>query len=596
MTEKELEIAVTAHEMQRLELKESFGAECVEAACAFANANGGYIVIGVDNKGRLAKSPLRTEALRDYENRIATATEPSVAVDAEKVAFRGGQVVVLEVLENPLKPVAAKGRSFIRKGSVNHQMTPAEIAECHLKSTGASMDAVIVPGVTRDDLDMDAVREYMAKAVSEGRRGFLPDEDPWLVLKKMQWVKSETEITRAAYLLFAKEPQIMFPQAIIHAGVFRDEGALILDSCDVEGNIQNQVEKAIEFIKRNIRRSIVVTGKAEHDRVWEYPIEALRETITNAVCHRDYSSPHDIQVKIMEDHLVVISPGLLPFDMDIDILEDPRHGSRPRNKLIAQAFYDIHLIEHYGSGIGRIKSECAKNGNGFPELSQKYGSFITVYDSRLKQETGVAGKRSPEGEFESAASGMNGGIKGGMKSGMKSGMNGGMKSEGDTKKDVKTETAILILLKSSSKMSIDVMSAKLLLSRNAVAKQLDKLKRKGAVRRVGAANGGYWEVVSDTISGTINRGDGPINEPVNDSREVVNEPVNGMGETVNETVNEIEKLVVTRPGIKLVEIVRLTKKSRATIARGISFLKDHGQIEYRGSDKTGGYYAVEQED
>ena len=154
---------------------------------------------------------------------------------------------------------------------------------------------------------------------------------------------------------------------------------------------------------------------------------------------------------------------------------------------------------------------------------------------------------------------------------------------------MKTENAVLILLKSSSKMSIDIMASKLLLSRNAVAKQLAKLKRKGAVRRVGAANGGYWEVVSDTINGTINQGDDTINETVNDSREAVNE-------AVNETVNEIEKLIVTRPGIKLVEIVRLSKKSRATIARGISFLKDHGQIEYRGSDKTGGYYAVKRED
>ena len=82
MTETELETAIRAHEMQRLELKESFGAECIETACAFANAQGGRIVLGVDNKGDLARLPLRFEALRDYENRIATATEPSVAVDA----------------------------------------------------------------------------------------------------------------------------------------------------------------------------------------------------------------------------------------------------------------------------------------------------------------------------------------------------------------------------------------------------------------------------------------------------------------------------------------------------------------------------------
>ena len=70
MTEKELECAIKAHEMQRLELKESFGAETIESACAFANADGGYIVIGVDNRGNPSRLQLREEALRDYENRI----------------------------------------------------------------------------------------------------------------------------------------------------------------------------------------------------------------------------------------------------------------------------------------------------------------------------------------------------------------------------------------------------------------------------------------------------------------------------------------------------------------------------------------------
>ena len=161
------------------------------------------------------------------------------------------------------------------------------------------MDAVIMPGVTRDDLDMDAVRRYMKKAVKEKRRNFSNDDDPWDILKKLEWVKSETEITRAAYLLFAKEPQIKFPQAIIHAGAFKDDGCYILDSRDIDGNIQDQVDETLVFIKRNIRQSIVVSAKAEHDRFWEYPIEALRETITNAICHRDYGSPHDIQIKIL---------------------------------------------------------------------------------------------------------------------------------------------------------------------------------------------------------------------------------------------------------------------------------------------------------
>ena len=75
MTIGELEIIVSKNEMQRLELKESFGAECIESACAFANAGGGFIVIGVDNKGNPSQRQLRFEGLRDYENKIATATE-----------------------------------------------------------------------------------------------------------------------------------------------------------------------------------------------------------------------------------------------------------------------------------------------------------------------------------------------------------------------------------------------------------------------------------------------------------------------------------------------------------------------------------------
>ena len=384
MTSEELETIVRKHEMQRLELKESFSTECIETACAFTNAQGGFIVIGVDNDGNPSKHQLRFEGLRDYENKISTATEPSVAVDAEKVEFRGREVVVLRVIENPLKPVAYKGRCYIRKGSVNHQMTPTEIAECHLKSTGGSMDAVFVPGATKDDLSMDAVRKYMRRSVEKKRRSYSEDEAPWEVLLKLEWVKSETEITRAAYLMFAKDTQRKFSQAIVHSGAFRADGALIVDSLDSKGNIQDQIDDAMAFIKRNIHCALVITpGKVDHDPMWDYPLDAVRETLANALCHRDYGAPYDIQVKIFEDSLCISSPGQLPFDMPMEFLMKPTHPSRPRNKIIAQAFFDMGIIERYGSGIKRIKGECDKNGNSYPEWSDLHGEFATTYRPRV---------------------------------------------------------------------------------------------------------------------------------------------------------------------------------------------------------------------
>lgn len=480
MNAEELEKIVRRHEMQCLELKESFNAECIETACAFANAQGGFIVIGVDNKGNPSKYQLRFEGLRDYENKISTATEPSVAVDAEKVEFRSREVVVLKVVENPLKPVAYKGRCFVRKGSVNHQLTPVEIAECHLKSTGSSMDAVFVEGVTKDDLDMEAVRGYMRKAVHEGRRNYSEDEDPWSVLKKLEWVKSETEITRAAYLLFAKYPQRKFSQAVVHAGAFKADGAVIYDSHDSMGNVQDQVEDALNFVKKSIRCAIVVTGKAEHDRYWEYPVEAIREAIANAVCHRDYSIGNDIQIKVFEDRIVITNPGQLPFDMTLEDLDNPDHSSRPRNKLLAQAFYDMHIIEHYGSGVRRMRKECDNNGSPYPVWTSEKGEFCIRFPARTMESAaklgidlaklGLDASQSTQKEPEST-----------LKSSMKSSM--------------KSEDRLMLVLKDDQTMSLPKMAEAIGLSVAGVRKVMDKLKASGRIRRVGPDKGGHWEVM-----------------------------------------------------------------------------------------------------
>ena len=470
MTSEELETIVRKHEMQRLELKESFNVECIETACAFTNSQGGFIVIGVDNDGNPSKHQLRFEGLRDYENKISTATEPCVAVDAEKVEFRGREVVVLKVSENPLKPVAYKGRCYIRKGSVNHQMTPVEIAECHLKSTGASMDAVFMPDVTKDDLSMDAVRKYMRRSVEKRRRAYSEDDDPWDVLLKLEWVKSETEITRAAYLLFAKDVQRKFSQAIVHSGAFRADGALIVDSRDSKGNIQDQIDDAMAFIQKNIHCALVITpGKVDHDPVWDYPLEALRETLANAICHRDYGVPYDIQVKVFEDSLRISSPGQLPFDMPMEFLMDPTHPSRPRNKIIAQAFFDMGIIERYGSGIKRIKKECDKNGNPYPEWSDIYGEFATTYRPRV--------------------------ANGGSQQDNEIGVTGRGDKESGKKSDKKSDKEILEFLKANPSATIEEMQEFSGFSSGGIRKVLYRLKDANLLRRVGPDRGGYWEVI-----------------------------------------------------------------------------------------------------
>ncbi|MDI6746181.1 MAG: putative DNA binding domain-containing protein [Rhodocyclaceae bacterium] len=143
---------ISSGESETLEFKERFNADVIETAVAFANTRGGQILIGVSNNGKPAGQHFGKEALRDYVNRIVTATEPVVIPAAESHSTAEGEIIALQISEVPLKPVATRGRCYRRAGSTTRVMSAAEIAAMHLRSTGQSMDAVIVARKAKDGL------------------------------------------------------------------------------------------------------------------------------------------------------------------------------------------------------------------------------------------------------------------------------------------------------------------------------------------------------------------------------------------------------------------------------------------------------------
>lgn len=102
----------------------------------------------------------------------------------------------------------------------------------------------------------------------------------------------------------------------------------------------------------------------------------------NAICHRNYGDLADIQIKIFEDKLQIWSPGFLPFGVTEEELLDPNHSSKPRNRLIAQVFYDMGMIEQYGSGIGRVVDACKDLGLPPPEFDNFSGGFRILFKLR----------------------------------------------------------------------------------------------------------------------------------------------------------------------------------------------------------------------
>ena len=361
-------------ENEKVEFKERFGKEAIQTVVAFANTYGGYLLIGVDDKGRIRGVKVGKETLKNWYNEIIQSIEPKINFGIRKAKINGKEIVMLDIPEAPIKPISYKGRCYKRVRNSNKVMLPSEIAELHNFYTGRSWDALECEA-SIEDLDRKKVEAYLKLANSTGRRKFKED---WLtVLKKLGLVKNKA--TWAAVLLFGKEPQRFLLASAVHCGRFKYDKTVILDDLMVETDLINAVEEVMKFITRHISVRYEFKGKPRRKEVWEYPLEALREAVINAIVHRDYRIPANIQVEIYDDRIEIWSPGKLPPGIKIEDLYKKEHQSVIRNQLIAQVFYDIGFIEKYGSGTTRIIELCKKHGLPLPEFKEVFNGFMVIF-------------------------------------------------------------------------------------------------------------------------------------------------------------------------------------------------------------------------
>lgn len=236
------------------------------------------------------------------------------------------------------------------------------------------------------EIDGKRVRAFLRRAEEERNTTFEgPRQIPQLLSRLHLLNKGKP--TNAALLMFGKDPQSHFIQAKLRCGRFA--GTKPIDFIDMkvfEGTIIDQVPEALSFIRKHINVGVKMTGKPEREDVWEYPKDALREAIVNAVCHRDYEDPGNVQIRIFDDRLEVWSPGTLPPGITVESLKR-EHESKPRNGLIADCFYLIKYIEQWGTGTNRIIDLCKEAGLSVPEFAVKSGSFVVSF-KRSKKATG----------------------------------------------------------------------------------------------------------------------------------------------------------------------------------------------------------------
>ena len=185
--------------------------------------------------------------------------------------------------------------------------------------------------------------------------------------------------TNSAVIVFGKNPQKYFTNAIVRIGRFKEEHIIIGDKF-IQGNLFSQLEEAEEAIKGFINVRYDISGDSfKRKEIWDYPIKAIREALLNSVVHRDYfMSNRQTQIKIFDDYIWFHNPGGLPEGITIDDLMR-LHSSFPRNPLIANVMYRSDFIEAWGTGIVRICSALLEAGLLPPEFKEEMGGFSVYF-------------------------------------------------------------------------------------------------------------------------------------------------------------------------------------------------------------------------
>ncbi len=343
-------------ESQIVEFKTSFEKETIETLVAFANAQGGTVLVGVADDRLVKGVTLGKETLNNWLGQIKSATSPSIIPDIAAEMVGGKIVVIISIDEYPVKPVNTKGKYFKRIATSNHQLSLSEITDLYMQSLQLSWDSCEAPRGSLDELSVTKIDKFVEQVNQGGR--FSLDNSPLHALEKLKYVVNSRP-TWAALLLFAEEPL----RHHIHIGRFKTP-TMIIDDRQITDTLFEAVDQAMKFIVSYISVAFTFDGSLQRKERFAYPLSALREALLNAVVHRDYANPSDIQIKIFDNRITIFSPGKLYGGLSVADLSTDYYHSRLRNKLIAEAFYLTKNIEKYGSGFIRIRKELVT----YPEI------------------------------------------------------------------------------------------------------------------------------------------------------------------------------------------------------------------------------------
>ena len=349
-----------------------------ETATALANGDGGTILFGTDSSGtaRAVDSAYLTELL----DAIALACRPPLEINPPApLRTAEGDVLAVRVPRSPQVHALADGRVYVRAGSDNRLLDGQEIRRLiDYRSTG-DFESETVPGARPSDLDPALLADFLVQRGVRLRQAWRQDADDLLI--RAGAITPDYQVTVAGLLLFGRDPRRWLPHSGVqferYIGTEPHPDALGLAQY-VEGAIVPLLDQLWDLIAAQMPRRVFDGHSGRPD----YPAEALREALINAVCHRDYRLRGDpISVRMFTDRIEITSPGGLPGFVTLAHLPHTRFS---RNPLLAWGLYHWGYIDAPGTGIRRMVESLQANEQPGPEFdASDYHVTVRLYRARV---------------------------------------------------------------------------------------------------------------------------------------------------------------------------------------------------------------------
>jgi len=355
-----------------------------ETLVAFANSDGGTILIGVDETGRATGHAYADEVEVALRAAIGEC-RPPVEARWHQAAAEEGLAFAIVVTRSPELHSLADGRVLVRAGEENRPLSGGQIRQLAATKSIGDLEAEPAPGARREDLDDEVIAEFVTKWEERQHREWTHSTDDLLL--EVGAVDEDGRPTVGGVLLFARNPQAFLPQSGLtfvkfvgklprgetgQPGYGRRE--------EIGGPLARIIQRTWEVVGEEMRTGAVVTGLEREERT-EYPVAAVREALVNAVAHRDYRlGGRRIEVRMFSDRMEITSPGGLPGFITVDNIVEEHFSRNPR---IVSGLYQWGYIEELGLGVDLMIEEMVRAGHPSPTFKDTPYSFtVTLYNVR----------------------------------------------------------------------------------------------------------------------------------------------------------------------------------------------------------------------